>query len=304
MLDLLYIFQNSKPFFLSFVGVLSLIIGSFLNVVIARLPNALKKEWRKQCYDFLELAPDKKDSEALIHKNFLTTLVTPRSHCPQCKKTIKFYDNIPLFSYIFLRGKCRFCKKHISLRYPCIELITAIAGILVANKFGVSWQTVAGCIFSYVLIAQSSIDLQHMLIPDEITLPTLWLGLLLSVFNIFIDSNTAIIGASAGYLSLWVIYWGFYMLTGKEGMGYGDFKLLAMLGAWLGWQQLSFVVLLSSLLGTLIGGYLIVFTKLLKARRIPFGPFLATAGWLAMMWGDQINNWYLNLIFNNTNGLL
>lgn len=304
MLDLLNIVHNSQPTFLIFVGILSLIIGSLLNVVIVRLPVALHKDWRKQCYDFLELPAPKKDSDGVRSKNFFHSLVVPRSHCPQCKKTIKFYDNIPVLSYILLRGKCRTCKKHISWRYPIIEIITTITGVSVAAKFGVTWQTLAGCFLSYILIVQSCIDLQHMLIPDEITLPILWLGLLLSLGNIFIDPHTAIIGATAGYLSLWCIYWAFYIFTGKEGMGYGDFKLLAMLGAWLGWQSLSFVVLFSSLLGTIIGGWLLIFTKILKERRIPFGPFIAIAGWTAMLWGSQINDWYLNLLFNDIRGLL
>lgn len=301
---LINIFQNSQSFFLLFVGLISIIIGSFLNVVIVRLPTALNKNWRKQCYDFLDMDIPKKEAALLKHKNFLTDLVVPGSHCPLCQKHIKFYDNIPILSYIFLRGKCRHCKQHISLRYPIIEIITATAGILVAIKFGVTWQTLAGCFLSYILIVQSCIDIQHMLIPDEITLPILWVGLLLSIFNIFIDPTAAIIGAAMGYLSLWSIYWAFYLITGKEGMGYGDFKLLAMLGAWLGWHYLPFMVLFSSLLGTIIGGCLIIFTKRLKERRIPFGPFIALAGWVALMWGPQINDWYVHLLFNDTHGLL
>jgi len=287
MQDLIELFNKYTILFVSAVGFITLLFGSFLNVVISRLPAALQKEWRRQCEDFL--AEDSYEE----HESFtLLGLFTPCSHCPHCKTPIKPYDNIPLLSYIILRGKCRSCHTHISLQYPIIEALTAVLCMIVAWNFGVTWQTVAGCFLTCVLIVQSGIDLEHKIIPDEITLPTLWLGIIISIWGIYATSTAAIIGAVAGYTILWVIYWVFYWITKKEGMGYGDFKLLAMLGAWLGWQALPLIVLFSSIMGSIIGVCTLLLLHKKRNFRIPFGPFLALAGWIALLWGPAINNWY------------
>lgn len=292
-MDIIYLFQTEPFVFCSFVAILGLLIGSFLNVVILRMPIALKQDWRKECYEYLELSiPISEQHE--LPKNY--SIMFPRSYCPKCKNQLRAIDNIPLFSYLFLKGKCHFCKEKISLRYPIIEAITSILMVMVAIQFGVTWQTVAGCILTCVLIVQSGIDIDHKMIPDEITMPILWLGILLSLFSVFTTSEDAIIGAASGYLTLWVIYWVFYLVTKKEGMGYGDFKLLAMLGAFLGWQILPVVLILSSFLGSLVGITLLVFKACDRETKIPFGPFLAIAGWVALVFGPQINNWYLSYI--------
>lgn len=293
MQDLITLFNTSKILFITSVGIVSLLFGSFLNVIISRLPSALQKEWRKQCEDFL--AGDNYEQQESLHQNNnLLGMFTQRSHCPRCKAAIKPYDNIPIISYILLRGKCRACHKHISLQYPIVELLTSVLCMLVAWYFGVTWQTVAGCVLTCVLIVQSGIDLEHKIIPDEITLPILWLGIIMSIWNIYVTSTDAIIGAVAGYVVLWIVYWLFYWVTKREGMGYGDFKLLAMLGAWLGWQVLPFIVLFSSITGSIIGIYILIFMHKKRHFRIPFGPFLALAGWVALLWGTAINEWYLN----------
>lgn len=293
MLDLISIFNSSQATFLVAVGFMSLLIGSFLNVVIYRLPKILQKDWRRQCYEFLETkVPANEEHE--LDTTLLQELFTDRSHCLHCKKTIHFYDNIPLLSYLILGGKCRACKKSISIQYPIVEGLSALLCVLVAYNFGVTWQTVAGCFLTYVLIVQSTIDFRHTIIPDEITLPMIWIGLLLSINGIFVDPQASIIGAVSGYLFLWIIYWCFYLLTKKEGMGYGDFKLLAMLGAWLGWEMIPFIILCSSILGSVIGVSLFISKKKKLDRRIPFGPFLAAAGWIALIYGSAINEWYLH----------
>jgi len=286
MNDLLSIFRSSPLIFIGFVTFISLLIGSFLNVVIARLPLILKRNWRKECFEYLEIPNDDNDSKKI-------SLFLPRSYCPKCKATLKAKDNIPILSYILLGGKCRSCKTHISLQYPIVESLTAILCMMVAWKFGVTWQTAAGCLLTQVLVAQSGIDLKHKIIPDEITISALWLAITLSLVPIFCDSEASIIGAVCGYLSLWLMYWFFYLTTKKEGMGYGDFKLLAMLGAWLGWQMLPFIIIFSSILGSIVGLSLLLFTQSTRNTRIPFGPFLAIAGWLALLWGPNINDWYL-----------
>lgn len=285
--------QYTPDFFIAIVGFFGLIVGSFLNVVIARLPITLKHDWRKECYQYLELSMPVAEQKFSAEK---FNILLPRSHCPKCKESLRFRDNIPVISYIFLGGKCHFCKLPISLKYPFIELLTAILCMVVAWNFGYSWQTAAGCILTCVLIVQSGIDFEHKLIPDEITLPVLWLGILLSTTQIFVDSQSSILGAAGGYLILFTIYWAFYLATKKEGMGYGDFKLLAMLGAWQGWQMLPFIIIFSSVLGSIIGTVLLFFTKCKRNTQIPFGPFLAVAGWISLNWGPEINSWYLSYI--------
>ncbi len=274
-----------------------LLVGSFLNVVIARMPKALKRDWLKQCHEFIE-SPNHKISSQ--HTHWFRSLVTPRSHCPKCKTLIHAYDNIPVISYLLLRGRCRHCKKHISLQYPCIEGLTAILCAIVTWRFGITeqalWQTLAGCALTCVLIVQATIDCEHLIIPDEITLPVLWLGMILSLQNIFTSPYNAVIGACSGYLVLWGIYWLFYICTKKEGMGYGDFKLLAMLGAWLGWKVLPFIIVFSSAVGSIVGVSMILLIHKNRNQHIPFGPFIAAGGWVALIWGSNINNWYLNLV--------
>ncbi|MGR9073165.1 MAG: prepilin peptidase [Gammaproteobacteria bacterium] len=266
--------------------VLGLMVGSFLNVVIYRLPAMLEKNWRRECNEFLGLTADGHEERF--------NLLWPPSHCPNCKSKIRFYQNVPVLSYIVLGGKCAECKTPISIRYPFIEMLTGIASAAVAWRFGYSYAALFALLLTWSLIALSAIDIDHQLLPDAITLPMLWLGLFLSLFNVFADAHASIIGAIAGYLCLWTVYQSFKLATGKEGMGYGDFKLLALFGAWLGWQHLPAIVLLSSLVGAILGVAMILLTKRSHRIPIPFGPYLAIAGWTALMWGDKINRFYLD----------
>lgn len=279
--------QQSPALLIGVVFILGLLIGSFLNVVIYRLPVMMQANWRRECHQFLELP--------LVEALPLFNLSHPASHCPVCKAPVKAYQNIPLLSYCFLGGKCAHCAAPISLRYPLIEAFSGLCSALVAWHFGYGWALPFALLLTWGLIAMSFIDIDHQLLPDSMTLPLLWLGLILSLFDIFSDSHDAIIGAASGYLSLWGVYQLFKLLTGKEGMGYGDFKLLALLGAWLGWQYLPVIILLSSLVGAVIGLSMILFAGRDIAKPIPFGPYLAMAGWLAMLWGADLNRLYLQL---------
>lgn len=281
------ILQQSSTSLICLVFVLGLLVGSFLNVVIYRLPVMMQSGWRRDCLEYLQL-PHEPDPEPF-------NLLLPGSRCPACKTAIKAYQNIPVISYLFLGGKCSHCATPISIRYPLIEAFTGLCSALVAWRFGYSVALIFGLLLTWSLIALSFIDIDHQLLPDSITLPGIWLGLFLSLFAVFLDMQSSIIGAIAGYLSLWSVYQLFKLLTGKEGMGYGDFKLLAMLGAWLGWQALPAIILLSSLVGALIGIALILFRQHNPQKPIPFGPYLAAAGWLTLVWGDQINTFYLGL---------
>ena len=280
------IILNSPVLLCLFVGILGLMVGSFLNVVIYRLPVMMKRDWKKECQEFLELPITDQDAETF-------NLALPGSRCPKCNTEIKVYQNIPIFSYLFLRGKCANCQTSISLRYPFIEALTGILSVIVAYQLGGQIETLFALLLTWVLVALSGIDFDHQLLPDNITLPMLWLGLFLSLFNVFTDPISSIIGALTGYLILWTIYQLFKLLTGKEGMGYGDFKLLALFGAWLGWQYLPLIILLSSLVGAIIGTSMIIFVQRDKNVPIPFGPYLAIAGWIALLWGDKINSLYL-----------
>lgn len=277
--------------FSALVGVIGLLVGSFLNVVIYRLPIMMRRDWRNDCAEYLQITLDKTDD---IEQPF--NLVLPLSRCPACKAQIKPYQNIPVISYILLRGRCANCSQPISVRYPAIEAVTAMVSIAVAWHFGCTLATVFALLLSWSLVALSFIDIDHQLLPDSITLPLLWLGLLLSVFNVFCDMQSSIIGAIAGYLVLWSVYHAFKLVTGKEGMGYGDFKLLALFGAWLGWQSLPIIILLSSVVGAVIGSAMIIFGNRDRHTPIPFGPYLAVAGWIALLWGKQINQLYLSLV--------
>ncbi|MEQ1738670.1 MAG: A24 family peptidase [Methyloglobulus sp.] len=274
--------------FSAIIGLIGLLVGSFLNVVIYRLPIMMQKNWRKDCQEYLGL-----DSEPQAEEPF--NLVLPLSRCPGCNTPIKPYQNIPIISYVFLRGKCAKCKNPISLRYPIIEAFTALTSFVIANHFGFTPETGFGLLLTWSLIALSFIDIDHHLLPDSITLPMLWLGLFLSMFGLFTDSNASICGAIAGYLALWSVFHLFKLLTGKEGMGYGDFKLLALFGAWLGWQSLPAIILLSSLVGAVVGIAMIVFSRHDRNTPIPFGPYLAAAGWIALIWGADINQFYLKI---------
>lgn len=279
---------GSPALFSVVVGLVGLLVGSFLNVVIYRLPVMMKQSWQKECTEYLGL-----ESAAQADEPF--NLVFPLSRCPACNAPIQPYQNIPVISYIFLRGKCANCANPISRRYPIIEAFTALTSFIIAWHFGFSLQTGCALLLTWCLIALSFIDIDHHLLPDSITLPVLWLGLFLSVFDIFTDSHASIIGAVAGYLVLWGIFHLFKLLTGKEGMGYGDFKLLSLFGAWLGWQFLPVIILLSSLVGAVVGISMIIFSRHDRNTPIPFGPYLAAAGWIALIWGAEINRLYLNI---------
>lgn len=293
-----YIFQSS-PVLLSFlVFILGLLIGSFLNVVIYRLPVMMERGWKKECIEYLaeESSADSKQPAAASQESERFNLIFPLSRCPKCNTAIKPYQNIPVISYLFLAGKCSSCKTHISLRYPLIEAFTGLTSAMVAWHFGYSVEMLFALLLTWVLITLSFIDIDKQLLPDSITLPVLWLGLLLSLFAIYTDSHSSIIGAIAGYLSLWVVFHLFKLATGKEGMGYGDFKLLALFGAWLGWQYIPLIILLSSLVGAVIGVAMVIIVKKDHNIPIPFGPYLAAAGWLALLWGDQVNALYLSSV--------
>ncbi len=286
-MPLVEVFQDSPLFFLSTLGILGLLVGSFLNVVIHRLPVMLERNWRRECLEFLgqptEEEPNRFD------------LIQPASTCPHCGHQIRAWENIPLLSFLLQKGRCTRCGTSISIRYPLVELLTALLSVAVAWHFGVTMQTLWALVLTWTLIALSFIDIDHQLLPDVITLPILWLGLFLSLFHLFTDPESAIIGAIAGYLVLWTVYQLFKLLTGKEGMGFGDFKLLALFGAWLGWQMLPMIILLSSLVGALLGITMILIQGRDRHSPIPFGPYLAIAGWIALLWGDPLNQLYLNL---------
>lgn len=268
------------------ITLLGLLVGSFLNVVIYRLPIMMQREWDAQFAELNEHKPEQLDS---------FNLSTPRSRCPHCQHAITAIENIPVISYLFLKGKCRDCMAPISPRYPTIELISGLMSLAVAWHFGLSWACLGALLLTWSLIALTFIDLDHQLLPDKITLPLVWFGIFFNLFTVYTDVVTSVIGAMAGYLSLWSIYHLFRLITGKEGMGYGDFKLLAVLGAWMGWQFLPVIVLLSSLVGAVVGISLMLIKKHQRDIPIPFGPYLAAAGWIALIWGEQLNRGYLNL---------
>jgi len=278
--------QDPLAFTLS-CGVLGLLVGSFLNVVIHRLPKMMERDWHGQC---AELRGD-----ALPNSEPLS-LARPRSRCPECGHLITAIENIPVVSWLFLRGECSACHKPISVRYPIVEALTGLLTAFAAVHFGLGWPAAGAILLIWCLITLTFIDVDTQLLPDSITLPLLWIGLLFNVFGTFTDLQSAVIGAMGGYLSLWSVYWCFKLVTGKEGMGYGDFKLLAAVGAWLGWQILPLAILLSSLVGAVIGIALIVLAKRGRNVPIPFGPYLATAGLLALFWGKELTQSYLRLM--------
>lgn len=272
--------------------VFGLLVGSFLNVVIYRLPLMMQAEWTQQCSELLEIENPSKPSETTPSFN----LAVPNSHCPKCKHEISALENIPVFSWLFLGGKCRHCQESISARYPVMEACTGIITALVVFQFGFSWLTLAVLFLSWSLIVLTMIDFDHQLLPDDITLPLLWLGLIVNSMGMITSLEEAVWGAIAGYAILWGVYWLFNLVTGKEGMGYGDFKLLAALGAWMGWQALPMIILLSSFVGAVVGLSLIVIKGRDKNIPIPFGPYLASAGFLALLWGSEISEFYYSLV--------
>lgn len=282
---------ESPAFFIGFIFVLSLMVGSFLNVVIYRLPIMMERAWKAEIVEYSATQPDLGISTSKSETNTFN-LVKPDSTCPKCQHKIRAWENIPLLSWLWLKGQCSQCKNPISIRYPLVELTTGLLSALVAWHFGFGLAGFTAVIATWLLIAMTFIDLDTMLLPDQLTLSLLWLGLLISINSPFVSSHDAIIGAAAGYLSLWSLYWAFKLLTGKEGMGYGDFKLLAALGAWVGWQHLPVVILFSSLVGAIVGITLIMVQGKDKSQPIPFGPYLAAAGFLTLLYGDWIVQQY------------
>lgn len=288
-------FLNQSPtFFYTVVVILGLMVGSFLNVVVYRLPIMMKREWLCDCHEFLKSEGVGDVKIEVQQERF--NLVVPRSRCPNCQKPISAIENIPLLSFLFLKGKCKHCQQSIAKRYPIIELVTGLLSCIVAVHFGFTWPCLFALIFTWSLIAASIIDFDHHLLPDNITMPLLWLGLILALYDVFISIEHALLGAIFGYLALWAVFWGFKFLTGKEGMGYGDFKLLAALGAWCGLMQLPLIVLVSSLLGAIVGISMIVFRGHQRSKPIPFGPYLAFAGWISLLFGDKIVSAYLQTL--------
>ncbi|MCG6896960.1 MAG: A24 family peptidase [Thiocapsa sp.] len=284
--------EHSPPLLYGTTVLLGLVAGSFLNVVILRLPRMLEAAWTRDC---AELAGD--DGAGTDHPEpARISLAHPPSTCTHCGHRIRAYENIPLLSYLLLGGRCSACGGTIGVRYPLVEGFTAVLTVAVILHFGLSVQTAPALLLTWALIALAVIDYDTQLLPDSMTLPLVWLGLILSLFGVFTDSHSAIIGAVAGYLSLWIVFHLFRLITGKEGMGYGDFKLLAVLGAWLGWQSLPQIVLLSAFTGASLGVILILSGRHARGSPIPFGPFLAVAGWISLIWGEQINRVYLQTV--------
>ena len=277
-------FEQYPALFLVTLFVFGALVGSFLNVVIYRLPVMMEREWRSECQEFLD-QPQEETNETF-------NLVLPRSRCGHCGHQITALENIPMLSYLVLGGKCSECKTRISPQYPLVELFTAVVSVIVGWHFGVSLQTLAALFLTWCLIAASGIDIGHKLLPDNITLPLLWLGILLSLFDVFVSLEESVIGVMVGYMSLWSVFMLFKLCTGKEGMGYGDFKLLAMLGAWMGWKPLLIVILTSSLVGAVIGISMILLRKTERGTQIPFGPYLAAAGWMTLLWGEELTRLY------------
>ena len=265
-----------------------LCVGSFLNVVIYRLPKIMERDWASQCAELRGEQPPKQET---------FNLALPRSRCPACAKPIAALENIPIASYFALGGKCSSCGTRISPRYPLVEALSGLASAYAAWHFGYGLAAFAAMLFLWCMIALSFIDFDTQLLPDSITLPLLWAGLLLNLGGTFVDLGSAVIGATAGYVSLWSVYWAFRLVTGKEGMGFGDFKLLAAVGAWLGWQMLPLVVLASSFVGAIVGIALMLLAKHGRNVPIPFGPYLAVAGVIALFWGARLNQHYLGLFY-------
>ncbi|MEK9711271.1 MAG: A24 family peptidase [Thalassolituus sp.] len=293
MTQLFEALQHNSTLLWIVVSVLGLLIGSFLNVVILRLPIMMFREWKEECQGMDESLPD---HPAIKDLSKPYNLITPHSHCPSCGAAVKPWMNIPVISYLLLKGKCSSCKTKISLRYPVVELATAAFSAVLLMKFSWGPELAAMLVFTWLLIAMSVIDIDHKILPDPMTLGLMWLGLLVNSQGMFTDLQSAVFGAALGYGVLWGFFWIFKLFTGKDGMGYGDFKLLAALGAWLGIQSLLTIVILSSVVGAIVGIAGVVILGRDRQVPIPFGPYLATAGWVAALWGDEITRWYFSVI--------
>jgi leader peptidase (prepilin peptidase)/N-methyltransferase len=288
MTDWVAYFSTHTAAFAVTAGLFGLVIGSFLNVVVYRLPIMLDRQWRHQCAELTGQEPPADATERF-------SLVTPRSRCPHCGHGITAFENIPLVSFLWLRGKCSACHKPIGWRYPLVETLTGVLSFAVAWRFGFTATALAALALTWALVALAFIDYDTQLLPDGITLPLVWLGLLVNLGGLLAPLPAAVVGAAAGYLFLWSVYQLFKLVTGKEGMGYGDFKLLAALGAWLGWQLLPLMILLASFIGAVLGLFMILALGRNRHRPIPFGPFLCAAGWVALLWGDDLTRYYLHL---------
>ena len=284
-MSVIELLQTSAAYFYSVLAIFGLIVGSFLNVVIHRLPVMLERQWKLESME--ALFPDRVPEQMEPYN-----LLTPASSCPSCGHRIRPWENIPVLSFLFLRGRCSACQARISLRYPVLEIVSSMLTVLAGYYYGVTVQTLLVCLLLWTLLALAVIDLDTFYLPDNMTLPLLWLGLLVNISGLFTPLEDAVLGAATGYLFLWSVFWIFKKLTGKEGMGYGDFKLLAALGAWLGWQMLPLIILLSSLVGTLAGVLLIIFRNHQRSKPIPFGPYLAAAGMIALFRGDALIQFY------------
>lgn len=295
IIDLL---SASPPILVSICVVLGLLIGSFLNVIVYRLPIVMERDWKQQCYDYLGIENAEPHTHLTSEKFEVFNLWKPDSHCLECNHEIRVWENIPVLSFVLLGGKCSKCKMSISVRYPSVEVVTGILSGLVAYTFGATWLTLAVLILTWSLVVLTLIDFDHQLLPDVITLPLLWLGLLVNTldFGFGVSLEEAVIGAIAGYSILWAIYWVFKLSTGKEGMGYGDFKLLSALGAWMGWKSLLLIIGLSSIVCAILGLIMILAKRSDKSMPIPFGPFLAGAGFIMLIWGPQISSFYSNAV--------
>ncbi|HDP88532.1 MAG TPA: prepilin peptidase [Thioalkalivibrio sp.] len=281
-------FYEAHPVgFVTIIALFGLLVGSFLNVVALRLPVMLERTWKRECREWLG------GGEAAPREEERFNLIVPRSHCPSCGHKITALENIPVISWLVLRGKCHACGMRISFQYPAVELAAAVLAMVVAWHFGVTWQTLAALGLTWTLLALSVIDIRTQLLPDVITLPLLWAGIILNFGGLFTNLESAVLGAIMGYMALWTVYQLFRLLTGKEGMGFGDFKLLAALGAWLGWEYLPLIILLSAVVGAVVGLSLIALRGRDRNIPIPFGPYLAGGGWIALLWGEEIMRAYL-----------
>jgi len=311
-MSLLELLQASPLSFVIVCAVLGLMVGSFLNVVIHRLPKMMEMEWQQQCAELSRREGGEHQAATEIchpgspeHSSGINpeapphipyNLVIPRSACPHCNHVISAWENIPIVSYLLLRGRCKSCGAAISPRYPIIEAVSGILCAYAAWHFGFGWPAVGALLLVWALLALTAIDFDTQLLPDDITLPLLWTGLLFNLFGVFTGLSSAVLGAVIGYLALWSVYWLFKLTTGKEGMGYGDFKLLAAMGAWLGWQMLPLIILLSSLVGAVVGITMIVALKHGRNIPIPFGPYLAGGGLIALFWGPTLTREYLQIL--------
>jgi len=289
--DLALVAEQFPVLYLATLALLGLLVGSFLNVVIHRLPIMMERSWQQEYRDYFDESSSDEEQSTAAPERF--NLMVPRSTCPHCGHAITALENIPILSWLMLRGRCRGCQARISARYPLVELCTGLATLAIAWYFPLGWPLLGALLLTWILIALTFIDLDKMLLPDQLTLPLLWLGLLLNISGHFVSLQDAVLGAMFGYLVLWSLFWSFKLLTGKEGMGYGDFKLLAALGAWLGWQALPLILILSSLVGAIVGITLLLLRRHQQGNPIPFGPYLAMAGWIALLWGNDITTWYL-----------